>query len=177
VNSCTPHTLTAQTRTVGLVTADEFRKAREDAEKAPTDKDGTAAAAEIERAAAAKREDKKRRQKKKKALATLSFGGDMDDEIDDDADATAADGRDSKEQGDSNSSAAAASSSSSSSAAAAAEAAKKKISKNPNVDTTFLPDREREALVAQEKALLRQEWLAEQMKIKQEILEVRARMK
>jgi protein FAM50 len=158
---------------VGLVTADEFRKAREDAEKAPTDKDGTAAAAEIERAAAAKREDKKRRQKKKKALATLSFGGDMDDEIDDDdADySSTTDTKDSKAQGDSSSAAAAASSSSSSSAAAA-EAAKKKISKNPNVDTTFLPDREREALVAQEKALLRQEWLAEQMKIKQEILEV-----
>lgn len=40
--------------------------------------------------------------------------------------------------------------------------------KNPHVDTSFLPDREREEAEARERQKLRKEWLAEQEKIKTE---------
>lgn len=38
--------------------------------------------------------------------------------------------------------------------------------KNPEVDTSFLPDREREERERQEREALRQEWVAQQEKIK-----------
>lgn len=44
----------------------------------------------------------------------------------------------------------------------------KKISKNPTVDTSFLPDRERDAQIAQEREELQRKWLVEQEKIKAE---------
>ncbi|CAM9692735.1 unnamed protein product, partial [Phaeothamnion confervicola] len=48
----------------------------------------------------------------------------------------------------------------------------KKVGKDPNADTSFLPDREREERVRQERERLRREWLEEQERIKQEKLEV-----
>jgi len=49
---------------------------------------------------------------------------------------------------------------------------KKKIAKNPNVDTTFLPDRDREEKERQERERLTAEWMAEQERIKNEDIEV-----
>ena len=49
---------------------------------------------------------------------------------------------------------------------------KKKLNKNPEVDTSFLPDRERDLALEAEKHRLRQEWLEQQEKVKQELLEV-----
>jgi protein FAM50 len=48
----------------------------------------------------------------------------------------------------------------------------KKRFKNPDVDTSFLPDRERETREQIEREELRKKWLAEQERIKQEVIEV-----
>lgn len=52
------------------------------------------------------------------------------------------------------------------------DAPRKKSRKNPNVDTSFLPDREREDAERQERERLRQEWIKKQEEIKQEDLEI-----
>eukprot|EP01102_Stenamoeba_stenopodia_P000736 TRINITY_DN10682_c0_g1_i1.p1 TRINITY_DN10682_c0_g1~~TRINITY_DN10682_c0_g1_i1.p1 ORF type:complete len:353 (-),score=107.12 TRINITY_DN10682_c0_g1_i1:28-1086(-) len=49
---------------------------------------------------------------------------------------------------------------------------KRKIMKNPQVDTTFLPDRDRELKEAEERARLAREWMEEQERIKAESIEV-----
>jgi protein FAM50 len=46
---------------------------------------------------------------------------------------------------------------------------KKKLSKNPDVDTTHLPDRERDEKMKEERDRLTQEWLREQERIKTEV--------
>lgn len=45
----------------------------------------------------------------------------------------------------------------------------KKITKNPNVETDFLPDKDRELEEARERGRLRAEWETEQERIKSEI--------
>lgn len=47
-----------------------------------------------------------------------------------------------------------------------------KFGKNPNVDTSFLPDREREEEERRERERLRQEWLRKQEELKGEEIEV-----
>lgn len=47
-----------------------------------------------------------------------------------------------------------------------------KLAKNPNVDTSFLPDREREEAERKERERLRQEWLRKQEELKAEEIEV-----
>jgi protein FAM50 len=47
-----------------------------------------------------------------------------------------------------------------------------KFRKNPNVDTSFLPDRDREEEERKERERLRQEWLRKQEEIKNEEIEV-----
>jgi len=47
-----------------------------------------------------------------------------------------------------------------------------KFRKNPNVDTSFLPDRDREEAERKERERLRQEWLKNQETLKQEDIEV-----
>ena len=49
---------------------------------------------------------------------------------------------------------------------------KKRFTKNPNVDTSFLPDREREEEERIERELLRKQWLQEQERVKNEIIEI-----
>lgn len=49
---------------------------------------------------------------------------------------------------------------------------KTKFGKNPSVDTSFLPDRDREEQERQEREELRKEWLRKQEEIKQEDIEV-----
>eukprot|EP00611_Tribonema_gayanum_P005525 TRINITY_DN1474_c0_g1_i4.p1 TRINITY_DN1474_c0_g1~~TRINITY_DN1474_c0_g1_i4.p1 ORF type:complete len:362 (-),score=139.90 TRINITY_DN1474_c0_g1_i4:60-1145(-) len=139
-----------KSKTVGLVTADEFRKAREEAEKVlPSAErsesggtEGSAAAAAAEAEAGGEKKGKK---KKKKPVSTLSFGGD---------DEEGEEGGEGPEESSSG------------------KGAAKKVFKNPHVDTSFLPDREREAQMAREKSRLRQEWMQQQDRIKQELLEV-----
>ncbi|RKO89342.1 XAP5, circadian clock regulator-domain-containing protein, partial [Blyttiomyces helicus] len=50
----------------------------------------------------------------------------------------------------------------------AATSLPKKVKKDPTVDTSFLPDKEREAVEQQERDSLKAEWLASQEKIKTE---------
>lgn len=47
-----------------------------------------------------------------------------------------------------------------------------KFRKNPNVDTSFLPDRDREEAERKERERLRQEWLRKQDELKQEEIEI-----
>jgi protein FAM50 len=47
-----------------------------------------------------------------------------------------------------------------------------KLKKNPNVDTSFLPDREREEAERKERERLRLEWLAKQESTKKEEIEI-----
>ncbi|KAG1832073.1 XAP5, circadian clock regulator-domain-containing protein [Suillus variegatus] len=47
-----------------------------------------------------------------------------------------------------------------------------KFRKNPNVDTSFLPDREREEAERKERERLRQEWIRRQEELKQEEIEI-----
>ena len=47
-----------------------------------------------------------------------------------------------------------------------------KFGKDPTVDTTFLPDKDREEADRIEKERLKSEWIAEQERIKEEIIEV-----
>lgn len=51
-------------------------------------------------------------------------------------------------------------------------AKKTKLGKNPAVDTSFLPDREREDIERKEREELRQEWLKKQEELKNEDIEV-----
>jgi protein FAM50 len=145
-------------KTVGLVTAEEFRKASAEAERArgkrigedddEHDNDGEAAPKISEEEQ--KRLEKERKRAKKKALkekkkrmATLSFGA---DEVLDDNDADADDLSNNNKT--------------------------KTIMKNPDVDTSFLPDQEREERAKAEKERLRKEWLERQAAMKEEVLEI-----
>ena len=49
---------------------------------------------------------------------------------------------------------------------------KTKLGKNPAVDTSFLPDREREEVERKEREDLRQEWLRKQEELKNEDIEI-----
>lgn len=51
-------------------------------------------------------------------------------------------------------------------------AKRSKFRKNPNVDTSFLPDRDREEAERKERERLRQEWLKKQEEMKQEEIEI-----
>lgn len=52
------------------------------------------------------------------------------------------------------------------------ESAKKKLKKNPDVDTSFLPDREREEEENRVREELRQEWVSKQQSLKEEVIEI-----
>ena len=55
---------------------------------------------------------------------------------------------------------------------AEAQLQRKKFRKNPTVDTSFLPDREREDAERREREQLRQEWLKRQEDMKKEEIEI-----
>eukprot|EP01031_Cornospumella_fuschlensis_P027418 gene27418-33117_t len=127
-----------QRKTVGLVTAEEFRKAREEGMKDKVEQERLIIA-EAERIKQAEQEKiaQERELKRKRAVASLSFAVDEDEDSDDEP-----------------------------------VPVLKKILKDPTVDTSFLPDANRERELKQKKEELKREWLAEQERIKNEILEV-----
>ncbi|KAH7889404.1 XAP5, circadian clock regulator-domain-containing protein [Phlebopus sp. FC_14] len=95
------------------------------------------------------KEETKKVKKRKKTKSTLSFA--MDDEGDGDGEASARQTPDENEE----------------------RAIKRsKFRKNPNVDTSFLPDREREEAERKERERLRQEWLQKQDELKAEEIEI-----
>ena len=104
-----------------------------------------AADEEAEKLRLEKEERLRKRKKKKKTTMALSFNTDGDDD----------DGVDSKK--------------------ASAGAPKKKSKKNPTVETSFLPDKDRELVRKKEERRLKQEWLDMQEKVKQEKVRERDR--
>lgn len=52
------------------------------------------------------------------------------------------------------------------------EAKKRKLGKNPGIDTTYLPDRDRELAELAERERLKQEWENEQQKMKEQTIKV-----
>ncbi|KAI9139365.1 XAP5, circadian clock regulator-domain-containing protein [Paraphysoderma sedebokerense] len=52
------------------------------------------------------------------------------------------------------------------------QTSKEEVGKNPDVDTSFLPDREREELERKERERLRKEWLEQQEIIKNEVINI-----
>lgn len=150
-------------KTVGLVTAEEFRKASAEAEKARAGKGVGEFGEDQEEGSAAtgpqmtegeklklEKERKKARKKamkeKKKRMAALSFAD--DGELQEEVGIT---DRPIEESGNENA---------------------KSMIKNPAVDTSFLPDQEREQHAKAEKERLRREWLEKQKSIKEERLEI-----
>ncbi|CCA73167.1 related to xap-5 protein [Serendipita indica DSM 11827] len=91
------------------------------------------------------KEEKRVKKRKKVVKSKLSFAGD-DEENEDDEDEQDAEEPPSKKA--------------------------KKVAKNPTVDTSFLPDREREQKEREMREALRQEWLRKQEEIKAEEVEV-----
>ncbi|KAH9998099.1 XAP5, circadian clock regulator-domain-containing protein [Russula compacta] len=129
--------------TVGLVRLEEFQQRRKELEEAK--------AREAARTDELKEEQRKVKKRKKSAKATLSFA--LDDE------GTGADST---------------SGSPTPNASANPEnrPQRKKFRKNPAVDTSFLPDREREEAERREREELRQEWLRRQEEMKNEEVEI-----
>ncbi|KAL1406261.1 hypothetical protein Q8F55_007957 [Vanrija albida] len=132
-----------KTSTIGLVTLEDFQKTRDELEEEQRRISAKTAAERLQNAKKAKRDKKKER-------AKLSFA--MDEEEDEGA-SSAGDKRSREALED-------------------PAAKKKKLSKNPDVDTSFLPDRVREAKEMEEREELRKVWLEEQGRIKDEDIEI-----
>ncbi len=153
---CASKTAMFKAQTVGLVSAADFKRARVKAESASvsggaegnkTDKN--------DKDKQVQRESKKKKKKQIAAFMSLSFGEDMEEGV---QTVNAVDNESAqKESGDGTKTA------SHISCGAA---------RDPSTDTSFLPDRERDARVEAEKSRLRQEWMEEQEKIRKEELEV-----
>ncbi|KII88381.1 hypothetical protein PLICRDRAFT_175977 [Plicaturopsis crispa FD-325 SS-3] len=135
---------TLKMNTVGLVHLEEFQQKRKELEEAQ--------AREAARTNDLKEETKKVKKRKKAAKATLSFAMDDEEENNDDSRAS--------------------SSTPNPDAGAEPPAKRGKFRKNPHVDTSFLPDRDREEAERKERERLRKEWLKRQEEIKLEEIEV-----
>lgn len=134
--------------TIGLVTLDQMKAKRDDLVK---EREQQLAQAAKEHKEARKSKKKKRKQKS----AVLSFQFEDGDEDEDDADGgNLSEGEQEvncdKEKG----------------------VKKRRIGKNPDVDTSFLPDRDREEEEKRQREVLRQEWIAKQETLKAEEIEI-----
>ncbi|EPQ28710.1 uncharacterized protein PFL1_03514 [Pseudozyma flocculosa PF-1] len=150
---------TLKKNTVGLVRLEDFQKRREELEEEKR--------REAARSNEVRTEEKKKRKDKKGAKAKLSFA--LDDEEDDDASASSSINLKRKRNG-------AASASGAGDGGADDSASpiplKKASFKNPNVDTSFLPDRNREEEERRIREELRQEWLRKQDEMKNEDVQI-----
>ncbi|KAF8163471.1 XAP5, circadian clock regulator-domain-containing protein [Crassisporium funariophilum] len=133
--------------TIGLVRLEDFQKKKKELEEAK--------AREAARSNELKDDAKKAKKRKKTAKATLSFA--MDDEGDEEGSGDLKED-DSPQNGDD--------------IIDGPPTKRSKLKKNPNVDTSFLPDREREEAERKERERLRLEWLSKQESMKKEDIEV-----
>lgn len=157
-----------RSRTVGLVSAEEFRKASAEVNKGSArngvegeeDDDGRGIEdgrpllteeEQLKLEKQRKKEKKKALKEKKKRMATLSFAGDEGDEEEESHDIS--DAKQNHESSISNNK-------------------EKAIMKNPEVDTSFLPDQDREMRARAERDRLRKEWITRQQQMKSELLEI-----
>ncbi|KAI9508303.1 XAP5-domain-containing protein [Russula earlei] len=130
--------------TVGLVKLEDFQQKRKELEEAK--------AREAARTAELKEEQKKVKKRKKSTKATtLSFA--LDDEVEG-AESTSGSATPNPVANGDN------------------QQQRKKFRKNPAVDTSFLPDREREEAERREREELRQQWLKRQEDMKKEEIEI-----
>lgn len=120
-------------KTVGLVSADDFAKAQQEASRQEQllEEEEYLEIKEKEKPKENKKAKKKRKKEKKKMLSTLSFGDELMDDDEED-----------EEESVSNK--------------------KPKSFKDPTVDTSFLPDRRRDAEERSERIRLAREWKEEQ---------------
>ncbi|KAN0112075.1 XAP5, circadian clock regulator domain containing protein [Russula decolorans] len=130
--------------TVGLVKLEDFQQKRKELEEAK--------AREAARTDVLKEEQKKVKKRKKSSKATLSFALDDEGEGEGGADSS--------------------SRSATPNASANTDNQRKKFRKNPAVDTSFLPDREREEAERRQREELRQQWLKRQEDMKTEEIEI-----
>jgi len=130
--------------TVGLVKLEEFQQRRKELEEQQL--------REAARTNELKDEARKKKKRKKVAKATLSFA--LDDEEDEDGDSREGS---SKEKDDED---------------GTPPTKRSRSHKNPHVDTSFLPDREREEAERKEREQLRLEWLTKQEQLKKEDIEI-----
>ncbi|XP_023189310.1 protein FAM50A [Xiphophorus maculatus] len=106
-----------------------------------------------------KQKEKKRKEEQKRKIASLSFNPDEEEEEDEDDDYDEDDDDDDDDKNyeeDQD----------------CVPVKKKKLGKNPDVDTSFLPDRDREEEENRLREELRQEWELKQEKIKNEEIEI-----
>lgn len=162
--------------TVGLVTLDEMKAKQE------------ASIRERERQLAQKQEEKQQREQedkqrvkeqRKKQIQTLSFRFDEDEEEEENDDET--DDVNNKDESDvkpqikrefEESNHSTASNDSNSGDQVGEQVKKRKMMKNPDVDTSFLPDKEREEEEKRLREQLRQEWEERQARMKEEEVEI-----
>ncbi|XP_008213949.1 uncharacterized protein LOC100116858 [Nasonia vitripennis] len=148
-----------KTSTIGLVTLDEMKAKQENIVKERERKLAQKAKEkeqEKERALAAKQAEKS---KQKNQIKALSFNLDEDEE--EEGGAVSDEDSDAKSE-----------KSSVSKTSEHSEPLVKKIKKNPDVDTSFLPDREREEEENRLREELRQEWARKQNALKEEEIEI-----
>lgn len=145
--------------TVGLVTAERFR-ALQEAKDRPIDESTEKKETEEEVQAREKAERKARKKamrQRKKQMATLSFADGMDGAEDDQVTTNEKQQEQSATGGE---------------GAVASIGKTKSSKKDPTIDTSFLPDKDRDAAVDAERQRLVQEWKQQQEKAKSEQLEV-----
>ncbi|KJE88663.1 hypothetical protein CAOG_00271 [Capsaspora owczarzaki ATCC 30864] len=166
-----------KSETVGLVTLDDFtaRRARLELERAKQVAAAKLAAEEME-----KSQNAVAPPKAKVVTGALSFNMD-DEEEEGDGGAASEDGEDSEDsssdEGDSNQATDEGAPIKRAAEETAEDAAKDrskklKLMKNPEVDTSFLPDRQREEAERQEREQLRAEWFDQQERIKNEEIDI-----
>ena len=133
-------------KTVGLCSAEDFAKAQHASTAGPTDEEQKQKDEEEmkRKNKLSKKAKKKKRKEAKKSAARLSFGEDDEeaDEGDDGANKTTKTGK------------------------------AKKIAKDPTIDTSFLPDKQREENEKSERLRLEQQWKTRQVEIQKEKLEI-----
>jgi protein FAM50 len=114
--------------------------------------------------------------KKRKASSSfLSFGGGDDDDSsssDDDDDATSSSSSSSTSSSSSSSCSSSSSTKTKPATAGASKHKRPKLCKNPDVDTSFLPDRDRRVKEERERSNLKKEYEKRQSQLKQQLLEI-----
>lgn len=161
-----------KTSTIGLVTLNEMKAKQENIVKERERKlaqKEREKEQEKERALAAKQAEKN---KQKKQIQALSFNLDEDEAEEESDHVDADDDNDNGGDADDDNADAKSEKSNHSNDSENSVPASKKIKKNPDVDTSFLPDREREEEENRLREELRQEWATKQNALKEEEIEI-----
>jgi protein FAM50 len=169
-------------KTVGLVTAEEFmaatnekdRSGLSDSEMTPEEKAIAAANAIIASKKEAKR-TKKRKKDKKKRAALLSFHDDDEEEEEEEGDKVdnkKEENKDDEKKEDEVTTTSTANETKAKLIKKSLSLSSSSSKKDPTIDTSFLPDKDREDAIKLERIRLEKEWKEQQIKIKTEKLEI-----